>query len=129
MIGSQNIRSEPMKYLLVVLLACAFAGATTISDYESKSINERSAIVSAFIDKMTTDLRAQNPQMATDIRAWFTEKQAGKPLSEGAERLVVELLALDTRARDGRADLSKIQIESVIVYIVKQNFAPLHYGH
>jgi len=125
MIRHKILRSEPMRYLVVVLLACAFAGATTVSEYESKSINDRSALVSAFIDKMTTDLRAQNPQMATDIRGWFTEKQAGKPLSEGAERLLVELLALDMRAKDGRADLSKIQIESIIVYIVKQKFAPL----
>ena len=125
MIRHKILRSEPMKYLGVVLLACAFAGATTVSDYENRSINDRAAIVSAFIDKMTTDLRAQNPQMATDIRGWFTEKQAGKPLSEGAERLLVELLALDMRAKDGRADLSKIQVESVIVYIVKQKFVPL----
>ena len=114
-----------MKYFAVVLLTCAFAGATTVSDYESKSINERSAIVSAFIDKMTTDLHAKNPQIATDIRAWFTEKQDGKPLSAGMERLMVELGALDLRAKDGRADLSKIQLESVIVYLVKQKFQPL----
>ena len=125
MIHGKILRSKHMKYLAVILLACAFAGATTVSDYERKPINERSAIVSAFIDKMTTDLHAQNPQMATDIRVWFTEKQAGKPLSEGAERLIIELGALDLRAKDGRADLSKIQLESVIVYVVKQKFSPL----
>jgi hypothetical protein len=55
MIHGKILPSEPMRYLAVVLLACAFAGATSVSDYESKSINERSAIVSTFIDKMTSD--------------------------------------------------------------------------
>jgi hypothetical protein len=114
-----------MRCLAVVLLLGALAGATTVRDYESKSIADKSAIVSDFIEKMTTDLRAQNPKLATDIRAWFTEKQAGKPLSEGAERLTVELGALELRAKDGRTDLSKIQVESVIVYLVKQKFTPL----
>jgi hypothetical protein len=40
------------------------------------------------------------------------------------ERLYVELTAIDLQARDGKADLSKIQLENVIVYVVKQKFPP-----
>jgi hypothetical protein len=73
---------------------------------------------------MTTDLRAKNEPLATDIRNWFAVKADGKPLSEGMERLFVELAAIDIQAKDGKADLSKIQLESVIVWVVKQKFAP-----
>jgi hypothetical protein len=45
-------------------------------------------------------------------------------LSEGVERLYVELTALDGQARAGKADLSKIQIEAIIGWIVKQKFTP-----
>ena len=77
-----------------------------------------------FIEKMTNDLGAKNPQLARDIRDWFSKRPEGKPISAGMERLYVELGALDIQAKDGRADLSKIQIESVIIYLSKQKFPP-----
>jgi hypothetical protein len=40
------------------------------------------------------------------------------------ERLTIELAAIEIQAKEGRADLSKIQLESVIVYLVKQKFQP-----
>jgi hypothetical protein len=40
------------------------------------------------------------------------------------ERLYVELGTLELQAKDGKADLSKIQLESVIVWVVRQKFPP-----
>jgi hypothetical protein len=40
-----------------------------------------------FVDKMTGDLAAKNPQLAQAIRDWFSRKQQGKPFSEGLERV------------------------------------------
>jgi uncharacterized protein (DUF3820 family) len=57
--------------------------------------------------------------LAQDMRNWFAVKPDGKPTSEGMERLYVEL-----QAREGKADLSKIQPESVILWVVKQKFPP-----
>ena len=45
-------------------------------------------------------------------------------LSEGMERLNVELGTVEIQAKDGKADLSKVQLESVIVWVVKQKFPP-----
>ncbi len=42
-------------------------------------------------------------------------KQPGEPLSEGMEKLMIEPAAVEIQAEDGRADLSKVQLESVIV--------------
>ena len=100
--------------VVVVILVSALAGATTMSDFESKSTAGRSACVANFIDKMTTDMRAGNPELAQNIRNWFAVKQPGKPLSEGMERLAAELLTIELQAKDGKVDLSKIQLESVI---------------
>ena len=46
------------------------------------------------------------------------------PFSEGLEQVTVELVAVDNLAKQGKADLSKIQIESIVVYVVKQKFPP-----
>jgi len=113
-----------MRFLLAFVFILIPLSAMSLKEYGAKPAVERAATVSDFIDKMTTDLRAKNPELATAIRNWFAVKQPGKPLSEGMERLTVELGAVEIQARDGRADLSKIQLESVIVYVVKQKFPP-----
>jgi hypothetical protein len=112
-----------MRFLLA-FLALIPMQAMSLKDFDAKPAADRSAYVADFIDKMTTDLRAKNPELAQSIRTWFADKAAGKNLSEGMERLNVELGAVEIQARQGKADLSKIQLESVIVYLVKQKFPP-----
>ncbi len=112
-----------MRFFLAFLVLIS-AQAMSLKDFNAKPDKEQSAYVADFIDKMSTDLRAKNPELAQNIRTWFARKAEGKPLSEGMERLVVELGALEIQAKNGKADLSKIQLESVIVWIVKQKFPP-----
>jgi len=112
-----------MRYFLA-FFALMSAQAMSLKDFNAQPDKEQSAYIATFIDKMTTDLRDKNPPLAQNIRTWFARKMEGKPLSEGMERLGVELTALDLQAKDGKADLSKIQIESIIVYLVKQKFPP-----
>jgi len=90
---------------------------------------KRNDLVVNFIDKMTTDIREKNPDLAVKIRNWFAVKPEGREFSEGFERLAVEIGALQMAAKDGKADLSKVQLESVIVYLVKQKFLPQARGN
>jgi hypothetical protein len=73
---------------------------------------------------MTTDIREKNPELARNIRGWFARKREGGTGSEGAEALYVELAALESLAQEGKVDLSKIQVEGVIVKVVKDKFPP-----
>jgi hypothetical protein len=73
---------------------------------------------------MTGDIGRHNPQLARNIHDYFFTKQAGQPFAEGLENLSLELAALDSVAKDGKIDLSKIQIEGVIVKVVKDKFPP-----
>jgi len=100
------------------------AQAMSLKDFNAKPTHDRSVCVVDFIEKMTGDLGAKNPQLAQDIRAWFSQKQDGKPFSAGLEKLYVELGALESLAQDGKVDLSKIQVEGVIVKVVKDRFPP-----
>ena len=110
--------------LFLAFFVLMTAQAMSLKDFNAKPDKEQAVYVGDFIDKMTTDLRAKNPQLAIDIRNWFAVKPAGKPLSEGMERLGVELGALEIQASTGKADLSKVQLESIIVWVVKQKFPP-----
>ena len=95
-----------------------------LQEFNTKPSQERSVYVVDFVEKTTANLSAKNPNMAQQIRDWFSRKQEGKPYSEGLERLYVELTALELLGREGKADLSKIQVEGVVVKVIKGKFPP-----
>lgn len=114
--------------LVIVVLTLGFlmfpARAMSLTEFEAKPAHDQSVYVVDFVEKSTAGLYAQNPKMAQTIRDWFAHKQEDKPFSEGIEKLGVELTALDLLSREGKADLSKIQVEGVIVKVIKDKFPP-----
>jgi len=112
--------------LLIVALTLTFlmfpARAMSLTEFEAKPAHDRAVYVVDFVEKSTSGLFEKNPKMAQAIRDWFSREQAGKPYSEGLEKLFVEMTALDLLGREGKADLSKIQVEGVIVKVIKDKF-------
>jgi hypothetical protein len=119
---------RPVIRHLIALLALASTAlpalAVSVQEFDAKPTSEQAAFLVGFIEKMTSDLWTKNPHMAKKIRDWFGIKADSKPTSEGLHNLVVELTALEYRAREGKVDLSKIQIEGVVVKVVKDKFPP-----
>jgi hypothetical protein len=113
-----------MRFLLALAFVLIPMQAMSLKDFNAKPDKDQAVYVVDFIEKMTNDLGAKNPQRAQDIRDWFSRRPEGKPISAGMERLYVELGAIEIQAKEGKADLSKIQLEAVIVYLVKQKFQP-----
>ena len=111
-----------MRFLIALVFALIPLQAMSLKDFNAQEPKDQAVYVVNFIEKMTSDLGAKNPQLAQDIRDWFAKKAAGKPVSAGMERLYVELGAIELQAKDGKADLSKIQLEGVIVFVIKQKF-------
>jgi soluble cytochrome b562 len=110
--------------LFLAFFVLMTAQAMSLKDFNVKPSHDQSVYVVDFIEKMTADLGAKNPQLAQDIRDWFSRKQDGKPYSAGLEKLYVQLGALESLAHDGKVDLAKIQVEGVIVKVVKDKFPP-----
>jgi hypothetical protein len=109
---------------LIALFSLIPLQAMSLKDFNAKPPADQSAYVSDFIDKMASDLGTKNPQLGAGIRDYFSRKMEGKPVSEGVERLYVEIGAAQIQAKDGKVDLAKIQLESIIVWVVKQKFPP-----
>jgi hypothetical protein len=109
---------------LIALFSLIPLQAMSLQEFDAKPGPEQSAYIVNFVDKMASDLAVKNPQLGAGIRDYFSRPQPGKPVSEGMERLYVELTAAELRARGGKADLSQIQLESIIVWVVKQKFPP-----
>ena len=81
----------------------------SVQDWEAQAPAAQAATISDFIEKMIADVGTSNRGNAQQIRIYFTEEN-GRPMSEGIERLYVELAKLENRAKVGRADLSKVQL-------------------
>jgi|ERR1035441_7767879 hypothetical protein len=109
-----------MKLLIALLLVTA-APAETVRAFEARSVADQAKYVSGFIEKMTADIARTNAKLAQEIRDWFS---TGEPVSEGVRKFSAELAALDEVAKEGRADLDKIQIEGVIMKVVRGKFPP-----
>jgi hypothetical protein len=118
---------SPMRFLVAafaLVLISAPAQATSVKEFDAMSSKEQSTLVVDFIIKMSDDIREKNPELGKKILDYFTRTPEGKSYPEGLERVYVELTAVELRARQGKADLSKIQVESIIVWVVKQKFPP-----
>jgi hypothetical protein len=109
---------------LALVLCAAPAYAMSVKDWEALPDARQAAYIGDFIEKMTADIGTSNPDNARAIRNYFSETTNGKPVSDGVETLYVEIGALEDRAEAGRVDLSKVELESVIVWVVKRKFAP-----
>lgn len=107
---------------LSLFVACLHARATTLQEFRAKSDKDQASLVSDYILKMRTDIATKDPELARAIWAYFSDKPDGKPIPLGFEDLLREELKVDALAKQGKADLSKIQIEGMIVYVVKQHF-------
>ncbi len=113
-----------MAGLLAATIMAAPAHAMSITDFKTRNNHDQTIIMTDFIDKMTGDLRVNNPQLAHNIHDYFFVTPAGEKFAEGLLRFEAELSALERAAKEGKVDLSKIEIEGVIVKVVKDKFPP-----
>lgn len=88
------------------------------------SLHNRSEYVISFLEKMTYDIRQKNPALAKRIQDYFEVIPPREKSPEGLENVSAELGAVEDLASKGKADLSKIQIEAIIIDVVKQKFPP-----
>lgn len=118
--------STTLRIIVAVLVVAAAlivstpASAKSVREFDALSPADQSEYMISFLEKMTADLGQKNPKLAQDIKDYFVRKQPGKSYSEGLEKVYVELASVET----WKADLSKIQVESIVVYVVKQKFPP-----
>jgi hypothetical protein len=127
--GARTMKNAIMRGAVTLSLAAMFlfstpAFAKSVKDFEAMPTADQSKYVVDFIEKMTADIGKTNPQLAQQMRDYFANREPGKAFSSGIDRVSIELTALDRVAKEGKADLSKIQIESIIVHVVKEKFPP-----
>ena len=112
------------RVILGLLMACctSLCHATSLQDFQAKSPTAQGEFLSNYVDTLATAAQEKNPQLGRAIVEYFTKAPHEKELPPGIADLMVQVMAVDRLAKEGKADLSKIQIESMILYVVKQHF-------
>jgi soluble cytochrome b562 len=110
--------------LALSMLAPAAASAKSVKDYEAMPAHDQSEYVVSYLEKMTYEIGKTNPALAKQIKDYFVVTPTGKEFPDGIDKFEVELSALDALAKKGKADLSSVQVESILVWVVKQKFPP-----
>ena len=61
--------------LFLAFFVLMTAEAMSLKDFNAKATHDQSVYVVDFIEKMTAELGAKNPQLAQDIRGWFSKSR------------------------------------------------------
>jgi hypothetical protein len=108
--------------LFVAALLMPFtASATSIRQYENESRTRQSEIVATAIDKIVADVAKVNPDISKAIHNYFYVIPKGQPESPGLIAFAGDLNAAEDAADKGKVDLDKIQIEGLLLGIVKRD--------
>ena len=119
---------SPLTRISIIAVAAALvaipAHATSVKEFDAMKSADQTAFLVGFFDKMTHNIGEKDPALASKIRTFFFRNEEGKPFSPGMENIYAQLTAIDLKAKKGKADPAKIQMESIIVYVARQAFPP-----
>src|SRR5665213_2971546 len=109
--------------LTVATLATPFqADAMSVRQYESEPIKQRAAEASNAIQKIIDDVAKVNPALAQAIHDYFTPSDHST--AQGLIDFEGGLSAVDNLAAQGKLDLDKVQIEGILLDVVKTDIMP-----
>jgi hypothetical protein len=111
--------------LAVATLATPFqAQAMSVRQYESEPIKQRTPEAVHAIQKIIDDVAKVNPALSQAIDDYFTVIPPGQPEAPGLIKFEGGLSAVDNLAAQGKLDLDKVQIEGILLDIVKSDVMP-----
>jgi len=114
-----SMSSRLSRFLVTAALMAAFsfaapkqAAALSVKDWKAQPRQQQSYYVADFIARFTGEIAKTNPTVSQAIHDWFYVVPQGHAVSDGIIHFEAEIGALNDWAKEGKADLSKIQIEA-----------------
>lgn len=114
-----------LKRALLSLLFAGFATlaqATTLREFRAQTPAAQGRFVADYVNVLATKVQAQDPKLGRAIVQYFADAPSGETTPPGIGDFMVQVFAAERLAKEGKADLSKIQVESMIAYVVRQHF-------
>lgn len=97
------------------------ASAMSVRQYESATKQQQADFVANQIDKIVLDAAKVNPVLSKAIHDYFYLIPKGQPESPGLIAFGGALAAVEDSAAQGKLDLDKVQIEGILLGIIKRD--------
>lgn len=118
------------KVLATVFLAGATfaipfqAQAMSVRQYEGETVRQKATDQTEALYKITEDVAKINPALSQAIHDYFFVTPPGQPDPPGFIAFQHDLDAVETLADQRKADLDKVQIEELLLAIIKRDVMP-----
>ena len=121
----KNRQRVTVLLLAAVMLVIPFqAFALSVREYKSETKQQRADFVAAQIDKIVAEVAKTNPALSKTIHDYFYIIPEGQPESPGLIAFAGALAAVEDSAAQGKLDLDKVQIEGILLGIIKRDVMP-----
>jgi hypothetical protein len=123
---TMNTRTSfTIAFIPVFMLMASFSAyALSVNQYESETKEQRADFVAGEIDKIVADVAKTNPALSKAIHDYFYVIPEGQPESPGLIAFGAELVVVHNLAEKGKLDLDKVQIEGILLEIIKLDVVP-----
>lgn len=112
-------------FLAMTMLTMPFqAFALSIKEYEGETKQQQADFVAGEIDKIVADVAKTNPALSKAIHDYFYVIPEGQPESPGLIAFAGALAAVEDSADQGKLDPDKVQIEGILLGIIKRDVVP-----
>jgi len=114
-----------MTFLAAVTLLTPFqVSALSVRQFDSEPREEQTEYVFKAVDKIVADVAKVDPALSKAIHDYFEVTPSGKDEPPGLLAFAGDLGAVEDLADQGKADLDKVQIEGLLLGIIKRDVMP-----
>lgn len=111
--------------LTAVMLVIPFqAFALSVREYKSETKQQRADFVASQIEKIVAEVAKTNPVLSKAIHDYFYVTPQAQLAAPGVTAFEGALAAVEDSAARGKLDLDKVQIEGILLGIIKRDVMP-----
>jgi hypothetical protein len=111
-----------LSILVLLVVALPAHGAISLKDWQQKSGEDQTYYLGACVVSLTADVAKTDPALALKIKNYYSEKVPGHKYPEGTTVLFTRIIQLEQQAKEGKADLSKIEVEDIVYSVTAEKF-------
>jgi hypothetical protein len=97
------------------------ASALSVNDFERQTRNQQTDYVLKAVDKIVAEVAKADPALSRAIHDYFEVTPAGQKQPPGLMAFAASLGAIEELAGKGKFDLDKVQIEGILLDVIKTN--------
>lgn len=100
------------------------ASALSFKQFNDEARPQQADFLAKAVDKIVADVARVDPGLSQTIQTYFSVSSKGQLLPPGMIAFGGDYVAVQKQALDGKLDLDKVQIEGMLLGIIKRDLMP-----